>query len=151
MCKSAKKPHISHQTAYTSCEWCAVCGARYTVCAARCTVYGVARELRLDRECGNADIGGTRMVEDCVQPFKNMKQVLYTKSAYRFWARPYVTNSTHDYHGSWLISMPGRGEIKHSAMDSAWMICSELPKRPRTIEKRRTALCLVLIHDYRGS
>ena len=33
------------------------------------------------------------MVEDCVQPFKNMKQVLYTKSAYRFWARPYVTNS----------------------------------------------------------
>ena len=72
---------------------CAVCGARYTVCAARCTVYGVARELGLDRECGNADIGGTRMVEDCVQPFKNMKQVLYTKRAYRFWARPYVTNS----------------------------------------------------------
>ena len=86
------KPHISHHTAYTSCEWCAVCGARYTVCAARCTVHGAARELGLDRECGNADIGRTRMVEDGVQPFKNMKHVLYTKSAYRFWARPCVTS-----------------------------------------------------------
>ena len=90
-CASPQKSRTSHtrqHTPFVNGGRCAVRGARYTVCAARCTVYGVARELGLDRECGNADIGGTRMVEDCVQPFKNVKQVLYTKSAYRFWARP---------------------------------------------------------------
>ena len=32
------------------------------------------------------------MVEYCVQPTKKLKQVLYTKSAYRFESRPYVTD-----------------------------------------------------------
>ena len=71
-----------------------MCSARCTVCGARCTVYGAARQLRRDRERGDTEIRGARMVQHCVQPVKNVKQVLCTKSAYRFWARPYVTNST---------------------------------------------------------
>ena len=54
---------------------------------------------------------------------------------------------------SWLVAHIDAflREIKHSAMTSAWIICSELSKRSCTIEKRRTALCFVLTHDYRGS
>ena len=33
-----------------------------------------------------------RIFEHCVQPATNLKQFLYTKSAYRFGSRPYVTD-----------------------------------------------------------
>ena len=56
----------------------------------------------------------------------------------------------HVYRGFQVLSMPRAKEIEHSAIDSAWRICSELSKRSRTIDKRRTALCVVLIHVYRG-
>ena len=47
-CASAQKTisrtsHAIQHTPLVNGVWCAVCGARYTVCAARCTVYGAAR------------------------------------------------------------------------------------------------------------
>ena len=50
-----------------------------------------ARKLRRGCGCGGAEIRG-RLVEYCDQPAKNLKQVLYTRTACRFGSRPYVTD-----------------------------------------------------------
>ena len=51
-----------------------------------------AHKLRRGCGCGGAEIRGARLVEYCDQPAKNLKQVLYTRTAYRFGSRPYVTD-----------------------------------------------------------
>ena len=43
-----------------------------------------ARQLRRDREYGDAETCGARVIQRCVQPVKKLKQVLCIKNAYRF-------------------------------------------------------------------